>query len=173
MVGPPLRRLREQKPSVLTNNLVTEPSDQELPLLAPFSARDTSPYIRSGNYLRSPVTGKDPASRHPAFQDDSLSLATAASPLASLLPVTVSSLSWPPPGKTSTSQAPLSSFSIQGKAKTWPPHLSTPGHTVLTAGRPETAALQAASCAPYTSFSTSLGLSLLSCKQDTSVTPSF
>lgn len=124
--GPPLRQLRKRKPSVLTNNLLTEPSDQELPLLAPFSARGTSPYTRSGNYLGSALTGKDPASRHPAFQDDSPSLATATSPLASLLAVTVSSLFWPPWGKTSASQAPLSPFSSQGKAKTWPPHLSAP-----------------------------------------------
>ena len=85
--GPPLRQLREGKPSVLTNNLLTEPSDQELPLLVPFLARGTSPYTRSGNYLRSALTGKDPASRHPAFQDDSPSLTTATSPRPPFLPL--------------------------------------------------------------------------------------
>lgn len=84
------------KPSVQTNNnpAVSTLSPRSSHFWSPFLAKGTSSYTKYRNYLRFPYnSGGTVPTRAQCSKDDSPSPTTPVSPLASRLPITVSSLS--------------------------------------------------------------------------------
>lgn len=124
------RRLVPVTVTISANPMFKPPPHHHIlsPHLESFWARVPLHIQRTGTIYTRPVTGKDPANKCPTFPNNSPSPTTPVFPLASLLPVTVLSLSQPSRFKESTSYTPPFPFSIQGMDKTSSPQSPPPFH---------------------------------------------